>query len=61
MNRLLNKLKQVSAHICMCDDIKQDLLWFIHFMSNFNGKVLFPFSCHQLDVFVDASLNGIGA
>ena len=45
----------------VCDDVKKDLSWFIEFLLKFNGKVMFAPTRPHHDLFVDASLTGVGA
>ena len=41
--------------------MKKDLQWLVNFLKNFNGVVMFDDSNPKLQVFVDASLTGMGA
>ena len=43
------------------DDVKKDLSWFIQFLLEFNGKVMFSQAKPEYDIFVDACLTGVGA
>ena len=40
--------------------MKQDLHWFVHFLNRFNGQVMFHHERTLIDVYVDASLTGLG-
>ena len=61
VNRLLNKLRQTTTRVKVCDDVKKDLTWFIQFLLQFNGKIMFTQAKPEYDVFVDACLTGLGA
>ena len=49
-----------QARIKVCAEIKKDLNWFIHFLHQFNGTVMFDGSSPNLQVFVAASFLGMG-
>ena len=38
----------------------KDLNWFIQFLSQFNGKVMFPTGRSRINVYVDSCLTGMG-
>ena len=61
VNRLLNTLHQCPHRVTVSEDMRKDLAWFIQFLVKFNGKVLFPAMRQKIDVYVDASLSGMGA
>ena len=61
VNRLLNTLRQCPHRVTVSEDMRKDLAWFIQFLVKFNGKVLFPAMRQKIDVYVDASLSGMGA
>ena len=61
VNHLLNKLRTATTHVKVCDYVKKDLSWFIEFLLKFNGKVMFATTRPHHDLFVDASLTGVGA
>ena len=61
VNRLLNRLRAASCLIRINEDIVKDLNWFIQFLTNFNGTVMFDTCRPHYQVFVDASLSGMGA
>ena len=60
VNRLLNNLRGVTGRIMINAEMKQDLSWFVQFLSKANGKIMFDDARVKLDVFVDASLSGMG-
>ena len=60
VNRLLNNLRQATGRIILNAEMKQDLSWFVQFLSKANGKIIFDDARVKLDVFVDASLSGMG-
>ena len=60
VNRLLNNLRRATCHIRLNADMKQDLSWFVQFLSKPNGKIMFDDARVKLDVFVDPSLSGMG-
>ena len=41
VNRLLNTLRQATTSVKINEVMKKDILWFVNFVSQFNGKVLF--------------------
>ena len=61
VNRLLNKLRAVTGRVSVDEDMVKDLNWFIQFLTQFNGTVMFHTSRPHHEVFVDASLTGMGA
>ena len=61
VNRLLNNLRASPHRVTMTEEMRKDLSWFIQFLVRFNGKVLFPDKRQEVDVYVDASLSGLGA
>ena len=61
VNRLLNVLRSSGGCNRVCNEIKKDLNWFVNFLQQFNGVVMFDKSDPKLQVFVDASLSGMGA
>ena len=61
VNRLLNKLRIATNRVKVCDDVKKDLSWFIQFLLKFNGKIIIAPTRPHHDLFVDASLTGVGA
>ena len=60
MNRLLNNLRRGENRIAISMDMKQDLSWFVQFLTKFNGVVMFQEVRHTFQVYVDASLSGMG-
>ena len=60
VNRLLNSLRNATGRIILTKEMKQDLSWFVQFLSKANGKVMFNDARVKLDVFIDASLSGMG-
>ena len=60
VNRLLNNLRKATGRIVLNDEMKQDLSWFVQFLTKANGRVMFNDARNKLDVFVDASLSGMG-
>ena len=58
VNRLLNNLRHSTPCIPVTDQMKQDLHWFVHFLNRFNGQ--FHHERTLIDVYVDASLTGLG-
>ena len=62
LNRILAVLRasHSSRHICTDNGFYQDLLWFINFVKHFNGVVTFRNIAVAHEVFVDATLTGIG-
>ena len=60
-NRLLNKLRAATGRIPIEEEMVKDLNWFIQFLTKFNGTVMFDTSRPHYEVFVDASLSGMGA
>ena len=61
MNRLLNNLKKCQGRISINLEMKQDLSWFVQFLTKFNGVVMFQDVRHTFNVYVNASLSGMGA
>ena len=65
LNRMLEGLRNMGTdtHLHMGDDFKKDLLWFKTFSSTFNGTTTFTNWAgeHDTEVYVDASLRGLGA
>ena len=61
VNRLLNKLRAATGRIPIDEEMVKDLNWFIQFLTQFNGTVMFDTSRPHYEVFVDASLSGMGA
>ena len=61
VNRLLNTLRTSPHRVIITEEMKKDLSWFIQILVRFNGKVLFPGKRQEIDVYVDASLSGLGA
>ena len=61
VNRLLNTLRTSTYKVIITEEMKKDLSWFIQFLVRFNGKLLFPDKRQEIDVYVDASLSGLGA
>ena len=41
VNRLLNNLRRGENRIAISMDMKQDLSWFVQFLTKFNGVVMF--------------------
>ena len=60
MNRLLNYLRDCTSRILVTDQMKQDINWFVHLLTHFNCQVMFPHERNPSDVYVDASLTGLG-
>ena len=60
VHRLLNSLRKVTGHIILTTELKQDLSWFVQFLSKSNGKVMFNDARVKLEVFVGASLSYMG-
>ena len=60
VNGLLNNLRKATGRIVLNAEMKQDLSWFVQFLTKANGKVMFDDARNKLDVFVDASLSGMG-
>ena len=61
VNRLLNNLRRCENRIAIAMDMKQDLDWFVKFLTKFNGIVMFQNVRHTFQVYVDASLSGMRA
>ena len=61
VNRRLNKLRTATGRIRMDEEMVKDLNWFIQFLTQFNGTVMFDTCRAHFQVFVDASLTGMGA
>ena len=61
VNRLLNKLRAATGRIQMDEEMVKDLNWFIQFLTQFNGIVMFDTCRPHYQVFVDTSLSGMGA
>ena len=61
VNRLLNKLRQTTTRVKVCDGMRKDLAWFTQFLLRFNGKIMFSQAKTEYDAFVDACLTGMGA
>ena len=60
VNRLLNNLRKCQGRILVNTEMKQDISWFVQFLEKFNGVVMFQNVRHTFDVYVDASLTGMG-
>ena len=64
MNRVLATLREApeSGPITLTADFHQDMAWFNKFLPLFNGKVYFNKHLHTpiTNIFVDASLTGVG-
>ena len=50
INRLLNMFRGIQGRIKVCSEIKKDLNWFIHFLHQFNGIVMFDDTSPNLQV-----------
>ena len=61
VNRLLNNLRASPHRVIITKEMRKDLSWFIQFLVRFNGKVLFSDKHQEVDVYIDASLSGLGA
>ena len=61
VNRLPNTLQSGHNRIKVTHDMIKDITWFIQFVHHFNGTVMFPQLCPQVQVYVDACLTGMGA
>ena len=61
VNRLLNTLRQATRTVKINADMRKDIAWFVKFVSQFNGKVMFHQGRPEVQVYVDASLSGMGA
>ena len=61
VNRLLNNLRNAQRKITVGSNMKQDLTWFIQFLTRMNGVVMFDEGRPKIEVYVDASLSVIGA
>ena len=63
VNRMLQVLRNtpVGQKIRLTEKFHQDLRWFNKFLTNYNGKVVMDISRPSMEVFVDASLAGVGA
>ena len=61
MNRLLKKLRTATGRIQIDEDVGKDLSWFIQFLAQFLGTVMLDRCRPHYQVFVDASLSGMGA
>ena len=61
VNHLLNTLRNATGRIPVDSEMLKDIAWFQAFLSKFNGKVMFRDAGEAFDVYVDASLTGMGA
>ena len=61
VNRLLNTLRNANEKIKVNSDMLQDIMWFQQFLRKFNGKIMFKDTREAFDVYIDASLTGMGA
>ena len=61
VKRLLNTLRQATRTVKINADMRKDIAWFVNFVSQFNGKVMFHQGRPEVQVYVDASLSGMGA
>ena len=59
VNRLLNTLRRAAGHVKV--DLEMDLNWFICFLQQFNGIIMFYQAEPSINIFVDASLLGMMA
>ena len=51
VNRLLNTLRSGLSKIKITQDMVKDITWFIQFLDHFNGTVMFPLLCPQVQVY----------
>ena len=61
VNRLLNMLRSANDRIKVNSEILKDIMWFQKFLEKFNGKIMFKDAREAFDVYIDASLTGMGA
>ena len=63
VNRMLQVMRNtpIGQKIWLTEKFHQDLRWFNKFLLNYNGKVVMDINHPSMDVFVDASLSGVGA
>ena len=60
VNRLLNMLRNANDRIQVNSEMLKDIMWFQQFLGKFNGKIMFSDAREAFDIYVDASLTGMG-
>ena len=61
VHRLLNTLINANDRIQVNSEMLKDIRWFQQFLRKFNGKIMFRDAREAFDIYVDASLTGMGA